>query len=250
MSSSSPSSATSSRIPALAPSDIAHVISLIQAAYAPTAATDLPALQSLQSVLFAMQRTPAAWGLIVPLLAHEDTNVQFFGAHTAHYAKIGRGEMAVLPHEEQAALREGPIHSMLNPDRKIQQLSSPESSRADRDHPILTSSFNHSPRSRTEFGTGLIAMLRKLKHFRTTAPPGSHMSCLPFAENPYLSFHSVRGFSRRLPVWTLRRCTQKREGALENERLLNPIIYLAPKNTIPKASGARDSLRLYLKFIV
>jgi hypothetical protein len=52
-----------------------------------------------------MQRTPAAWGLIVPLLAHEDTNVQFFGAHTAH-AKIGRGEMAVLPHEEQAALRE------------------------------------------------------------------------------------------------------------------------------------------------
>jgi hypothetical protein len=52
-----------------------------------------------------MQRTPAAWGLIVPLLAHEDTNVQFFGAHTAH-VKISRGEMAALPQEEQAALRD------------------------------------------------------------------------------------------------------------------------------------------------
>jgi hypothetical protein len=52
-----------------------------------------------------MQRTPAAWGQIVPLLAHEDVNVQFFGAHTAH-AKISRGEMAALPAEEQAALRD------------------------------------------------------------------------------------------------------------------------------------------------
>ncbi|KAJ7915368.1 hypothetical protein B0H13DRAFT_2324463 [Mycena leptocephala] len=105
MSSSPSSSATTSQIPALAPSDIAHAISLIQAAYAPTAASDLPALQSLQSALLAMQRTPAAWGLIVPLLAHEDVNVQFFGAHTAH-AKISRGEMAALPAEEQAALRD------------------------------------------------------------------------------------------------------------------------------------------------
>jgi hypothetical protein len=107
MSSFSPSSsATTSQIPALAPSDIAHAISLIQAAYAPTAASDLPALQSLQSALLAMHRTPAAWGLIVPLLAHEDVNVQFFGAHTVHYVKISWGEMATVPHEEQAALRE------------------------------------------------------------------------------------------------------------------------------------------------
>ncbi|KAJ7915378.1 hypothetical protein B0H13DRAFT_2324474 [Mycena leptocephala] len=106
MSSSSPSSsATTSQIPALAPSDIAHAISLIQAAYTPTAASDLPALQSLQSALLAMQRTPVAWGLIVPLLAHEDVNVQFFGAHTAH-AKISRGEIAALPEEEQGALRD------------------------------------------------------------------------------------------------------------------------------------------------
>ncbi|KAF7344000.1 hypothetical protein MVEN_01689300 [Mycena venus] len=52
-----------------------------------------------------MQRTPAAWGLIVPLLAHEDANVQFFGAHTAH-AKIARGELASLPETEQIALRD------------------------------------------------------------------------------------------------------------------------------------------------
>ncbi|KAJ7660706.1 hypothetical protein DFH06DRAFT_1472060 [Mycena polygramma] len=36
---------------------------------------------NLQSALLAMQRTPAAWGFVVPLLAHEDANVQFFGAH-------------------------------------------------------------------------------------------------------------------------------------------------------------------------
>ncbi|KAJ7915374.1 hypothetical protein B0H13DRAFT_2324470 [Mycena leptocephala] len=82
--------------PSPRPLDIAHAISLIQAAYAPTAASDLPALQSLQSALLAMQRTPAAWGLIVPLLAHEDTNVQFFGAHTAH-AKISRGRWRRCP---------------------------------------------------------------------------------------------------------------------------------------------------------
>jgi hypothetical protein len=95
------SPATTSQIPALAPSDITDAISLIQAAYAPIAASDFPALQS---ALLAMQCTPAAWGLIVPLLAHADRNVQFFGAHTVHYAKISRGKMAVLPHEEQAAL--------------------------------------------------------------------------------------------------------------------------------------------------
>ncbi|KAJ7915371.1 hypothetical protein B0H13DRAFT_2455942 [Mycena leptocephala] len=106
MSSFSPSSsATTSQIPALAPPDIAHAISLIQAAYAPTAASDLPALQSLQSALLAMQCTPAAWGLIVPLLAHGDVNMQFFGAHTAH-AKISQGEMVALPMEEQAALQD------------------------------------------------------------------------------------------------------------------------------------------------
>ncbi|KAJ6485347.1 hypothetical protein C8R47DRAFT_1321195 [Mycena vitilis] len=92
-------------IPVLAPADVQHAISLIQAAYAPSAATDLPQLQSLQSALLAMQRTPAAWGLVVPLLAQEDANVQFFGAHTAH-AKIARGDLAGLPPQERLALRD------------------------------------------------------------------------------------------------------------------------------------------------
>ncbi|KAJ7605981.1 hypothetical protein DFH06DRAFT_1252194, partial [Mycena polygramma] len=59
-------------------------------AYAPSAATDLAQLQSLQSALLAMQRTPAAWGFVVPLLAHTDANVEFFGVHAAH-VKIARG---------------------------------------------------------------------------------------------------------------------------------------------------------------
>ncbi|KAJ7609600.1 hypothetical protein DFH06DRAFT_186857 [Mycena polygramma] len=37
-----------------------------------------------------MQRTPAAWGFVVPLLAHTDANVEFFGVHAAH-VKIARG---------------------------------------------------------------------------------------------------------------------------------------------------------------
>ncbi|KAJ7661996.1 hypothetical protein DFH06DRAFT_1129159 [Mycena polygramma] len=87
-------------IPVLAPADVQHAISLIQSAYAPSAATDLPQLQSLQSALLTMQRTPAAWGLVVPLLAHEDANVQFFGA------KIARGDLAGLPPQERLALRD------------------------------------------------------------------------------------------------------------------------------------------------
>ncbi|KAJ7653597.1 hypothetical protein DFH06DRAFT_1417150 [Mycena polygramma] len=94
-------------IPVLAPADVQHAISLIHAAYDPSAATDLPQLQyqSLQSALLAMQRTAAAWGLIVPLLAHEDTDVQFFGAHTVH-AKIARGDLGGLPPQGHLALRD------------------------------------------------------------------------------------------------------------------------------------------------
>ncbi|KAJ7653558.1 hypothetical protein DFH06DRAFT_1330277 [Mycena polygramma] len=61
--------------------------------------------KSLQSALLAMQRTPAAWGLVVPLLAHTDPNVQFFGAHTAH-AKIARDDLGGLPPQERLALRD------------------------------------------------------------------------------------------------------------------------------------------------
>ncbi|KAJ7660663.1 hypothetical protein DFH06DRAFT_1472039 [Mycena polygramma] len=51
-------------IPVLAPADVQHAISLIQAAYAPSTATDLQQLQSLQSATtlrLAMQPTPAVW---------------------------------------------------------------------------------------------------------------------------------------------------------------------------------------------
>ncbi|KAJ7609604.1 hypothetical protein DFH06DRAFT_1148413 [Mycena polygramma] len=99
-------------IPVLAPADVQHAISLIEAAYAPSAAADLSQLQSLQSALLAMQRTPAAWGLVVPLLAQEDANVQFFGAHTAH-AKIARATAGAICAQGSAggiggrAVREG-----------------------------------------------------------------------------------------------------------------------------------------------
>ncbi|KAJ6522588.1 hypothetical protein B0H19DRAFT_655372 [Mycena capillaripes] len=109
-------SSSSSGIPVLAPSDVSHAISLIQAAYAPVPA-NAAEIQSLQSALLTMQRTPAAWGLILPLLAHPtDPNVQFFGAHTAH-AKIARGELVSLPLEEQLALRDALVREAGVPGR-------------------------------------------------------------------------------------------------------------------------------------
>ncbi|KAJ7092338.1 armadillo-type protein [Mycena belliarum] len=89
----------------LAAADVDHAVGLIQAAYEPAAAADPAQLQSLQTALLTMQRTPAAWGLVVPLLAHVDASVQFFGAHTAH-SKISRGDLAALSTEEQLALRD------------------------------------------------------------------------------------------------------------------------------------------------
>ncbi|KAJ7220593.1 armadillo-type protein [Mycena pura] len=89
----------------LAPADVAQAIALIQTAYAPDASSDPAQIESLQSALLAMQRTPAAWGLIIPLLGHDDLNVQFFGALTAQ-AKIARGELETLSPEDQLALRD------------------------------------------------------------------------------------------------------------------------------------------------
>ncbi|KAF8156161.1 hypothetical protein K438DRAFT_2026353 [Mycena galopus ATCC 62051] len=80
--------------------DVQHAVSLIQTAYS-SSSPDPSGLTSLQSAL----RTPAAWGLIVPLLAHADANLQFFGAHTAQ-SKMARGELASLPPTEQIALRD------------------------------------------------------------------------------------------------------------------------------------------------
>ncbi|KAJ6541009.1 hypothetical protein DFH09DRAFT_1394943 [Mycena vulgaris] len=95
----------SSELAPLAAADVAQAIALIEAVYAPAAATDAAQLQSLQSALLAMQRTSAAWGLVVPLLAHTDANVQFFGAHTVH-AKIARGDAMALSSTDQLALRD------------------------------------------------------------------------------------------------------------------------------------------------
>ncbi|KAF8156159.1 hypothetical protein K438DRAFT_1986925 [Mycena galopus ATCC 62051] len=80
--------------------DVQHTILLIQTAYS-SSSPDPSAFTSLQSAL----RTPAAWGLIVPLLAHADANVQFFGEHTAQ-SKMARGKLASLPPTEQIALRD------------------------------------------------------------------------------------------------------------------------------------------------
>ncbi|KAM6492019.1 hypothetical protein JOM56_012657 [Amanita muscaria] len=74
-------------LPPLSQQDIKCAIQLIQQAYAAPASPD--DLKRLQHELFEMQKRYEAWGLIIPLLKHEDTNVQFFGAHTAQ-VKIAR----------------------------------------------------------------------------------------------------------------------------------------------------------------
>ncbi|KAJ6565642.1 hypothetical protein DFH09DRAFT_1473919 [Mycena vulgaris] len=89
-------------------SPLAPLDAPIQAAYAPAAATDSSAAP------IPPERTPRHTaharraGLFVPLLAHADANVQFFGAHTAA-AKIARGDHAFLPLEHQLGLRDAPV---------------------------------------------------------------------------------------------------------------------------------------------
>ncbi|KAF7317074.1 hypothetical protein HMN09_00442000 [Mycena chlorophos] len=88
---------------ALSAADLALAISLIQAAYNP-ATSNTAAIEQFQNSLEQMQRTRAAWGLIVPLLGHDDPNVQFFGAHTAH-VKVSRGELDSLAPNERDGLK-------------------------------------------------------------------------------------------------------------------------------------------------
>ncbi|KAF7327466.1 hypothetical protein MKEN_00325000 [Mycena kentingensis (nom. inval.)] len=101
---------------ALSPADIENAIRLIQSAYDP-AASDPAAIQSLQNALMQMQKTRAAWGLIVPLLSHHDPNCQFFGAHTAH-VKISRGELESLASEERDGLKDTLLALVGLPGRK------------------------------------------------------------------------------------------------------------------------------------
>ncbi|CAK5270766.1 unnamed protein product [Mycena citricolor] len=103
MASSSSTSFRPQAPPSVTPSDIQQTIALIQSLSAPASST---AVQEIQSTLLSLQRAPAAWSLVLPLLSYTaDPNVQFFGAHTAQ-AKIARGEAdAQLPARERNGLR-------------------------------------------------------------------------------------------------------------------------------------------------
>ncbi|KAF4611624.1 hypothetical protein D9613_003989 [Agrocybe pediades] len=83
--------ANPSFLPTLSQFDIEHAAQLIQQAYAPpTGSVTTPEdLKRLQHDLFELQKRHEAWGLVIPLLNHQDQNVQFFGAHTAQ-VKIAR----------------------------------------------------------------------------------------------------------------------------------------------------------------
>ena len=62
---------------------------LIQQVYAPQNHLTPEDQRRLQQELFEVQRSPEAWGLILPFLNHPDPNIQFFGAHTLQ-VKIAR----------------------------------------------------------------------------------------------------------------------------------------------------------------
>jgi hypothetical protein len=70
---------------------------LVLQAYTPSTSTvDAERLKGLQQDLFEIQKRPEAWGLVIPLLNHQDQNVQFFGAHTAQ-VKIVRDWYVCFP---------------------------------------------------------------------------------------------------------------------------------------------------------
>ncbi|KAK0477030.1 armadillo-type protein [Armillaria novae-zelandiae] len=61
-------------------------------------------LRLRQQELFEIQKRPEAWGLVLPLLNHEDPNVQFFGAHTVQ-VKIAR-DWLYFPEDQAVPLRD------------------------------------------------------------------------------------------------------------------------------------------------
>ncbi|KAH9477137.1 Importin-13 [Psilocybe cubensis] len=96
--------ASSDFLPSLSQFDIEHAAQLIQQAYSPSGPVVPEELKRLQQDLFELQKRPEAWGLVVPLLNHQDQNVQFYGAHTAQ-VKIAR-DWAMFPNEHIEALRD------------------------------------------------------------------------------------------------------------------------------------------------
>ncbi|RDB17659.1 Importin-13 [Hypsizygus marmoreus] len=92
-------------LPSLSQFDVERAAQLIQQAYAPpTPSTTPDDMKRLQHELFELQKRPEAWGLVIPLLDHQDQNVQFFGAHTAQ-VKIAR-DWAFFPQEQAPQLRD------------------------------------------------------------------------------------------------------------------------------------------------
>lgn len=55
---------------------------ILQAYGVPNPSRPIDEIRRLQQELFDIQKLPEAWGLVIPLLNHQDENVQFFGAHT------------------------------------------------------------------------------------------------------------------------------------------------------------------------
>ncbi|TRM55474.1 armadillo-type protein [Schizophyllum amplum] len=94
-------------LPSLSPSDIQNVVQLITAAYAQPSGA---ALGDANGQLYDVQKSPLAWGLVVPLLTYgapgggDGTAVHFFGAHTA-VVKAAR-DWDSLPAEHRNAFRD------------------------------------------------------------------------------------------------------------------------------------------------
>ncbi|KAF8637543.1 hypothetical protein AX17_002750 [Amanita inopinata Kibby_2008] len=90
-------------LPPLSQPDIQRAIQLIQQVYAPQASITPEDLKRFQHEMFEMQKHPEAWGLVIPMLDHQDPNVQFFGAHTAQ-VKIAR-DWEYFPAEHAESLK-------------------------------------------------------------------------------------------------------------------------------------------------
>ncbi|KZO91650.1 ARM repeat-containing protein [Calocera viscosa TUFC12733] len=88
--------------PVLPPVEVQHAISLIQRLYSP--GLDGETQKQLSDSLVSIQKTPEAWGLIIPLVQHPDPSVQFVGAQIAQ-VKIAR-DWETFPADQAIALKD------------------------------------------------------------------------------------------------------------------------------------------------
>ncbi|KIY73852.1 ARM repeat-containing protein [Cylindrobasidium torrendii FP15055 ss-10] len=91
-------------LPTLPDSDVQRTTQTIIQISDPSPGLSAEALKILQNEILEIQRRPEAWGLVIPLLNHENPQVQFFGAHTIQ-VKIVR-DWASFPENNVAALRD------------------------------------------------------------------------------------------------------------------------------------------------